>query len=80
MARVALRASLQVRAGIIPGTAIEQYGRAWHYTSADYEADAALPQEQPTKFVRLREEALDYVRRTIDPARLNWVELTWIWY
>jgi hypothetical protein len=70
----------QVRAGIIPGTPELEFGRIWAYTSEDYEKDVATPPEQNTIFAQRRDEALEYAKGLIDPARLNWVEVTWIWY
>ena len=38
--------------------------------------------EEPwkSKFQALREEALAYAARVANPACLNWVQVTWIWY
>lgn len=70
----------EVRAGIIPGTPEPEFTRRWFYSSQDYEEDVARPQEENTTFCRLREEALEYARGLHDPRRLNWVEMSWIWY
>jgi len=43
---------------------------------------SAPQREEPwkSKFQTLREEALAYATQLANPARLNWVQVTWIWY
>lgn len=79
MPLLALKAQWHVSAGIIPGTPMPEHSRAWNYTSADYEADYKLPEDQPTKFVAMRTEAQAYADQLFDPRVLNWVKLEWIW-
>lgn len=75
-----LRASLEVRAGVIPGHAEAELTKQFHYLEKEFEEDLKLPQDQSTRFVAVRDEAWTYARNLIEPSKLNWVELTWIWY
>jgi hypothetical protein len=92
---VRAKGAFRVRAGLIPGQPMPEYGKLWCYTSEDYEADSALPPlpeghaidmngplDQPhmSRFTRLHIEAMRYYSGLVSPAHLNWAELTWIWY
>lgn len=70
----------EVRAGVIPLQPEPDYTRRWAYTSEMYEADARKGPQERTYFADMRDEAMEYAKRLTDPAALNWVELTWIWY
>ena len=39
----ALKAQFSVMAGVVPGVAIAEFTRTWHYTSLDFEEDSKLP-------------------------------------
>lgn len=70
-------------AGVIPGVLIPELSRRWYYTSADSEADMKLLASQPgasIRFKELQKEAMDYANAILDPGRLNWVRVDWIWY
>ena len=74
-----LKALWSVYAGVIPDIPMPEHTRTWNYTSADYEADCVLPEEQTPKFIQLRSEAQEYADSLSDPRRLNWVRLEWTW-
>lgn len=78
---LALKAAWEVRAGIIPGQPMEEFSKAWHYTSQDYEADCAMPVDtaEQSRFQRMAAEARAYADGLVDPRRLNWVTCTWMW-
>ncbi len=76
----AAKCAWQVTAGIIPGEPMPVYSRAWHYTSEDYERDAARPPDEATTFCKLRDQALDHAKEIMDPAMVNWVRVEWVWF
>lgn len=74
-----LRASWQIRTGVIPGK--PDTSHLIHYTEDEAEEDRALPAGTKTnRFTELMLEAHEYAKQRTDPARTNWVELTFIWY
>lgn len=75
-----LRASLEVRAGLIPSRPEPELTKQFHYLEREFEEDLKLPQSESTRFVAVRDEAWEYAKKLIEPSRLNWVELVWIWY
>lgn len=78
----ALKGTWTVRAGVIPGEAMDEYTKQWTYTSADYDADCALPDEPrvESRFLRCQKESTDYYTCINDPRRINWAEATFIWW
>lgn len=70
--------AFEVKWGIIPGKADGM--KQWFYTSEDYDHDVALPQEEETRFVKMRKEAFEFANQQIDPRQWNWVDVTWIWF
>jgi len=75
----AAKAFIEVRAGILPGEAMAEYGKRWGYTSDEYEQDKKTPQDQPTIFSKQLQEAHDYAMGLSNPAYVNWVRVDWIW-
>lgn len=73
------KALFTVTAGVIPGTANPEHSKQWSYNSDDYEKDAHTPQDQPTVFSRMLQEAHDYAMGLSHPAYLNWVRVDWMW-
>jgi hypothetical protein len=65
-----LRTSFEVVSGLIPGQPVAEWTRQWHLAS-----DAT-----PEEMQQAQDEAHAYARHLTDPSRLNWVQLTWIWY
>ena len=87
----ALKASWEVRAGIIPGQAMPEFTKQWHYTSADGAKDEEDGKARHARsqseglayhslFAKMRSEATDYHLQVSNPQMLNWAELTFIWY
>lgn len=91
---LALKAQFTVTAGIIPGDAMPEYTRVWHYTSADLEHDSNVPPmpeghkidmngpaDQPhnTRFTGMLIEANLYATGLVNPRMVNWVRLDWMW-
>lgn len=78
----ALKASWEVRAGIIPGQPIPEFTKRWHYTSKQHHEDETI-NNKPTDhavFSKMRAEALDYYLQVSMPNLNNWAELTFVWY
>ncbi len=81
---IAAKAFFVVTAGIIPQEPIPELCRQWGYTSRDYEADKAAIDGMAgapaaTKFEECQTQALEHARGLIDPRRVNWVRLEFIW-
>lgn len=71
----ALKAQWVVRAGLIPGDAMDDYSRAWSYTSNDYTADGGKRGE---RFTKADKEAHEWAGKLRDGG-LNWVTLEYMW-
>lgn len=75
-----LKASWEVTAGIIPGTPMPELTKRWNYSGQDFDRDRAADAESLTLFRMLADEARHYAQSLQDPRRLNWVNLTWLWW
>jgi hypothetical protein len=75
----ACKAIFQVTAGVIPGTAMPEYGKRWSYDSSDYEKDRVTPPDQETIFTKLLKEAHQYAIEITNPVYVNWVRVDWLW-
>lgn len=71
----ALKAMWEVTAGLIPEEPMQEYTRAWVYTSNDYEADG---NKRAVRFGSKDEEAREYVKH-LTKGGLNWVNFSYIW-
>lgn len=75
---VADKCAWQVTAGIIPGHAMPELTRAWGIASGELEA---LDDAGRTRLYRERQSAaMVYAADLMDPHRLNWVRVEWIWF
>lgn len=81
MAGFKLKGMWCVQAGIVIGERLTEYDRVFNYTGEDYEADNDRVAKGGTadKYVEVRQEALVYAADLMDPGRLNWVSVRWIW-
>lgn len=80
--RQSLKASWEVRAGVIPGQPIPELTKQFYYTSRDYEEDGEHAKElnyQPL-FMKQMACASSYHQQMSNPQLNNWAELTFIWY
>jgi hypothetical protein len=80
---LALKASWEVTAGVLPGVADTKLTKRYEYTSADYEADTAPHSGElsfHSKFARVRAEALDYYIQVSMPNLNNWANVRFTWY
>ena len=66
---VGLRSAWEVTAGVIPGTPEDSFTRRYFFTNDDPEG----------RYNECRNEALAYAEAIMDPRKLNWVRLDWIW-
>lgn len=71
----ALKAQWVVRAGLIPGEAMDEYSKAWSYTSNDYTADGG---KRGALFIESDTEANRHAR-DLRGGGLNWVTLEYLW-
>lgn len=76
---IACKALITVVAGVLPGYEMPQYGKRWSYNSDDYERDSATPQDQPTTFSKMLDEAHEYAKGLSNPGYVNWVRVDWVW-
>lgn len=76
------KAAWEVRAGLVPGTALPEYTKRWSYTSADYESDGKHADEPQymTLFNRMQFEAMSYHLQMSNPKLNNWAQLSFLWY
>jgi hypothetical protein len=77
-----LKASWEVRAGVIPGQPRPEFTRRWHYTSAQREEDEKSGNDMTyhATFSKLRAEAIDYYLQVSLPQLNNWADITFLWY
>jgi hypothetical protein len=87
----ALKAQFSVRAGVIPGEAMPELTKGWPYLSSDYAEDGRIYQEWLAKpeaergpmpgsrFLEMRDAAIEEYKRLTDPARVNWVQMGFMW-
>ena len=68
----ALKCSIQVVAGIIPGKPISKFARVWKFTQEDLDA--------PPTYIDKSGAAMNYAMSLQNPQKVNWVKLEWIWY
>uniref|UniRef100_A0A6M3J1A7 Uncharacterized protein n=1 Tax=viral metagenome TaxID=1070528 RepID=A0A6M3J1A7_9ZZZZ len=68
----ALKCSIQVVAGIIPGSPIDQLTRVWHFTNRNL--------DNPPDYIDRSGAAMNYAMSLMNPAQNNWVKLEWLWY
>ena len=79
---IALKATWEVRAGIIPGEVIPEFTRRFVYTSEDAEKDRNTERDPAfhATFSKVRAEAMDYFLQVSLPQVNNWATITFIWY
>lgn len=69
----AARCAWEIQAGVIPGTANPEASITIGLTSEEFEQNG-------DRFFYKGMQALNEVKRRLDPARLNWVRMDWIWF
>lgn len=79
---IALKASWEVHAGVIPGQPIKEFSKRWEYTSKDHEQDTNVGQGigYHAIFSKMRAEVIDYYLQVSQPRLNNWSNLTFLWY
>lgn len=83
---------IEVRAGVIPRTAMPEYTRRWAITSREYEtmndrAELGKPLDQRSaawheardQWLRAHGESREYQATLENPSQFNWCERTWLW-
>jgi hypothetical protein len=87
--KIPIKGAWEVRGGVLPNQTEPELTRRWEYSSLQYETDRLLmAQVNPdapmdirsgTKFMELRDEAMQYFTRVSDPRVLSWTEIRWTW-
>jgi len=67
----ALKCSIVVKAGVIPGEPIENYTRAWEFTQRDL--------DNPPTYIDQTGAAMNYAMSLQNPKAINWVMFEWLW-
>jgi hypothetical protein len=80
----ALVCQVTVTAGVIPGTALSEYTKAWYWGSNDQEnmmqtEDMGLQNEYRMKWIAMQGESREYAASLEDPRRVNWIRRDWMW-
>jgi hypothetical protein len=70
----ALKAAWVVTAGLIPNEPMDELTRQWSLTNVEWESPAHV-----ALFNAALVGALEYARYLMDPQRLNWTRIEWIW-
>lgn len=78
MSKNALRCSLTVVAGILPGEPMPEYTRRWDFTEEQmrHQSDGNIL----LQYADAQGAAMNYALGLQIPSIANWVEMTWIWY
>lgn len=78
-----IRIGIEVVAGILPGTPIPEHTKrfiitsdAWH-AQGDYEGKE---EEARMEILRTYGFAQEYARDLMNPQRVNWVKMEWIYF
>ena len=75
-----LKGCWEVVAGIIPNEPMQEYTKRFPYTSAEYEEDKKLSQDETTRFMDLMLDAHRYGSSLTNPSMVNWVRIDFIWF
>ena len=73
----ALKAAWTVRAGVVPGVPMAEYDRQWTLVSADWEGKSEV--EKAEIFHAKADAASAYARQAMDPGRVNFVTVEFLW-
>jgi len=68
----ALKCSIQVTAGVIPGITNPELTRTWMFTQEHL--------DKPPDYIDRSGAAMNYAMSLQNPAQNNWVKMDWIWY
>ena len=68
----AAKCSIVVYAGFIPQEADVKFTRKRHFTEEDL--------SNPPTYIDGSGAALNYAMSLMNPQRVNWVKLAWVWY
>lgn len=75
----AMRAAIEVTAGILPGQPDIEYTRRWVLPEAEW-TDAQAKEQAGELLATLHGQAQGYAAfLMLQPDRLNWVRTEWVW-
>lgn len=80
MNMASLKLTIEVVAGIVPGTPMPEYTRRWHWTSQDQRQLSEGKAEARERWIAMAGESREYAASLEDPARINWVRRDWLWW
>lgn len=72
------RCGVDVVAGVLPGTPMEEYTRQWFLTSEEWNADDADQAQLLTDLAGKATAWATYLM--LQPDRVNWVKTEWVWF
>ena len=78
---IALKAQWAVRAGLLPDEPMDEYSKAWVYTSADYARDGSTQEGMRAAGSRYTQQctAAHRYARELEAGGLNWVAVHYVW-
>lgn len=74
------RYAVEVMAGVIPGQPIDELTRRWFVSSEEWAREAKSGSHQVTDERSPWWKARDYAETLVDPSRVNWVQIQWVWF
>jgi len=75
-----LQATIEVRAGVLPGQSMPEHQRFWNWTSEQQERLINGDAKAKEEWVAMAGSSREYAATLENPAILNWVERIWVWY
>lgn len=76
------RILIQITAGVLPGTPIDEYTKTFGITSDEWYAQGKYdnkPNEAKQEILKIYGYAQEYARDLMNPKILNWVRFEWIY-
>jgi hypothetical protein len=75
------RVGVDVVAGLIPGQPMPEYTRRWFITSDEWTVAGRTPDGQSELLATVNGKAQGYAGLLmLQPDRLNWVQVQWVWF
>lgn len=71
------RCAIDVLAGVLPGTPMDEFSKRFWLTSDDWDGGSEKGQEA---FAKMVQEAQQYMLTLMNPAQVNWVRFEWVWF
>lgn len=78
-----LRIAIEVQAGLIPGTPMEEFNKKFYITSDAWYKQGEYtdkPDEAELEIMQVYGLANEYMRTLWNPQRVNWVRCDWVYF